>query len=45
VIPEPDFWIAALTLQHQTRLVTMDRHFEAFPEIKPFVLFMEKVGG
>lgn len=42
VIPDPDFWIAALALQHQTRLVTMDRHFEAFPELKPFVLFVEK---
>lgn len=27
-IPENDVWIAALALQHQLRLITLDKHFE-----------------
>ena len=40
-IPDPDFWIAALALQHQTRLVTMDRHFESFPELAGSLIYLD----
>lgn len=37
ILPEPDLWIAALALQHQLRLVTLDSHFDLLPEVKPWL--------
>jgi len=32
-IPENDLWIAALCVEHQVRLVTLDAHFDAVDEL------------
>lgn len=38
LMPEADFWIAALAVQHRVRLVTMDAHFEHFPDLEPWLI-------
>ena len=38
ILPDADFWIAALALQHRLRLVTMDAHFELLPELRPALI-------
>ena len=38
ILPDADFWIAALALQHRLRLVTMDEHFELLPELRPALI-------
>lgn len=38
ILPDADFWIAALALQHRLRLVTMDAHFELLPELRPTLI-------
>lgn len=32
-IPTNDIWIAALTIQHNLTLVTLDRHFDNLPQL------------
>jgi tRNA(fMet)-specific endonuclease VapC len=32
-IPDNDLWIAALSLEHNVRLITRDRHFECVPQL------------
>lgn len=34
MIPENDIWIGSLALQHDLRLLTSDRHFEALPQVR-----------
>ncbi len=38
ILPDADLWIAALALQHQTRLVTMDSHFDLLPDLAPWLI-------
>ena len=38
MIPDPDYWIAALAVQHRMRLVTTDSHFECFDELQPWLV-------
>jgi predicted nucleic acid-binding protein len=38
MIPDPDYWIAALAVQHRIRLVTTDAHFEHFDELQPWLV-------
>ena len=37
-MPDADFWIAALAVQHRMRLLTMDAHFERFPDLQPWLI-------
>lgn len=37
-IPDADFWIAAIAVQHRMRLLTMDAHFERFPGLQPWLM-------
>jgi len=37
ILPDPDLWIAALSLQHQIRLVTIDTHFNLLPDLRPWL--------
>ena len=37
-MPDADFWIAALAVQHRMRLLTMDAHFERFPDLQPWLM-------
>lgn len=37
-LPEPDYWIAALAVQHRLRLLTMDGHFQHLPELRPWLI-------
>ena len=38
VMPDADFWIAALAIQHRLRLVTMDAHFDLLPDLRPWLI-------
>ena len=38
ILPDADLWIAALALQHQARLVTMDSHFDLLPDLRPWLV-------
>ena len=38
IIPDPDYWIAALAVQHRVRLVTTDAHFGGFDELQPWLI-------
>ena len=44
-MPDADYWIAALAIQHRLRLVTMDAHFELFPEFKPWLIRIAEDGS
>jgi tRNA(fMet)-specific endonuclease VapC len=33
-IPNNDFWIAALAIQHDASVTTMDRHFSSLPNLR-----------
>ena len=37
-MPDADFWIAAIAVQHRMRLLTMDAHFERFPDLQPWLM-------
>ena len=37
-MPDADYWIAALTIQHRVRLVTMDKHFDLIPDLRPWLI-------
>jgi len=37
-MPDADFWIAAIAVQHRMRLLTMDAHFERFPDLQPWLI-------
>ena len=37
-MPDVDFWIAAIAVQHRLRLLTMDAHFERFPDLQPWLM-------
>ena len=43
-MPDADFWIAALALQHRIRLVTMDAHFDLLPDLRPWLIRVTNVG-
>lgn len=38
MIPDPDYWIAALAVHHRVRLLTTDSHFEHFEELQPWLI-------
>ncbi|MDO8545174.1 MAG: PIN domain-containing protein [Opitutaceae bacterium] len=38
-MPDADYWIAALAIQHRLRLLTMDGHFEQLlPDLRPWLI-------
>ena len=37
-MPDADFWIAALAIQHRLLLVTMDAHFDLLPDLRPWLI-------
>jgi predicted nucleic acid-binding protein len=37
-LPDADYWIGALSLQHRHPLLTMDAHFDLLPDLRPWLL-------